>query len=130
MSLPVYMLLRNDKMNAQYLELIRFLDTCSMWRVEVERPKILSVLEDMYKVTDDDPLRLIIAEIQNRLKIDKDTLVAVRSSSTLEDLKKMAGAGLFDSILNVQLSSYESVRKAIVDVWLSIYTERAIISRK
>jgi phosphoenolpyruvate synthase/pyruvate phosphate dikinase len=29
------------------------------------------------------------------------SLLAVRSSSTLEDLDKMAGAGLFDSILNV-----------------------------
>lgn len=56
--------------------------------------------------------------------------MAVRSSSTLEDLKKMAGAGLFDSILNVQLSNPNALRKAIIDVWVSLYTERAIISRK
>ena len=42
----------------------------------------------------------------------------------------MAGAGLFDSILNVPLSNMSNVRKAIVDVWLSLFTERAIISRK
>ena len=42
----------------------------------------------------------------------------------------MAGAGLFDSILNVQLSNYQQIRQAIVDVWTSIYTERGIISRK
>jgi phosphoglucan, water dikinase len=42
----------------------------------------------------------------------------------------MAGAGLFDSILNVPLSDMANVRKAIVNVWLSLFTERAIISRK
>jgi phosphoenolpyruvate synthase/pyruvate phosphate dikinase len=42
----------------------------------------------------------------------------------------MAGAGLFDSILNVPLSDIANVRKAIVNVWLSLFTERAIISRK
>ena len=61
----------------------------------------------------------------------KDTqMLAVRSSSTLEDLDKMAGAGLFDSILNVPLSDPKELRKAIVDVWLSLYTQRATISRK
>ena len=57
-------------------------------------------------------------------------MVAVRSSSTLEDLKKMAGAGLFDSILNVPLNDDDSLKQAIIDVWISLYTERAIISRK
>ena len=64
------------------------------------------------------------------LNLPKSALVAVRSSSTLEDLKNMAGAGLFDSILNVPLSDIANVRKAIVNVWLSLFTERAIISRK
>jgi phosphoenolpyruvate synthase/pyruvate phosphate dikinase len=58
------------------------------------------------------------------------SLVAVRSSSTLEDLSKMAGAGLFDSILNVTLHDIEALKKSIIDVWISLYTERAIISRK
>jgi uncharacterized protein with von Willebrand factor type A (vWA) domain len=71
-----------------------------MWRVEVERPKILAILTKMYQMTDDDPLRPMIELIQRSFH-KKDILVAVRSSSTLEDLKKMAGAGLFDSILNV-----------------------------
>ena len=57
-------------------------------------------------------------------------LLAVRSSSTLEDLDKMAGAGLFDSILNVQLNDKEQFKKAILDVWLSLYNQRAVISRK
>jgi len=60
----------------------------------------------------------------------QDILLAVRSSSTLEDLDKMAGAGLFYSVLNVKLGEMEDIKEAIVDVWLSLYTQRAIISRK
>ena len=56
--------------------------------------------------------------------------MAVRSSSTLEDLDKMAGAGLFDSILNVKLDDAEDLKFAIIDVWLSLHTQRAVISRK
>jgi phosphoenolpyruvate synthase/pyruvate phosphate dikinase len=54
----------------------------------------------------------------------------VRSSSTLEDLDKMAGAGLFDSILNVKLEDSDDLKYAIIDVWLSLHTQRAVISRK
>ena len=42
----------------------------------------------------------------------------------------MAGAGLFDSILNVNLSDTNQLKKAIIEVWLSLHTKRAIISRK
>lgn len=62
--------------------------------------------------------------------MDPALLVAVRSSSTLEDLKKLAGAGLFDSVLNIPLSNPEALKGAIAQVWISLYTERAIQSRK
>lgn len=42
----------------------------------------------------------------------------------------MAGAGLFDSILNVKMEDQNHIQRAIIDVWLSLYTQRAIISRK
>lgn len=57
-------------------------------------------------------------------------MLAVRSSSTLEDLDKMAGAGLFDSILNVKLDDPQDIKNAVIDVWLSLHTQRAVISRK
>jgi hypothetical protein len=50
-------------MYKDYLELIINLDSCSMWRVEVEKPKILALLKKMYAVTDDDPMRPMIQEI-------------------------------------------------------------------
>jgi len=34
--------------------------------------------------------------------VGKGKKLVARSSSTLEDLSKMAGAGLFDSVLNIQ----------------------------
>ena len=60
----------------------------------------------------------------------KGALLAVRSSSTLEDLDKMAGAGLYDSVLNVHLDDVSFMRDAILSVWLSLFNQRAIISRK
>ena len=42
----------------------------------------------------------------------------------------MAGAGLFDSILNVKLDDSDALKRAIIDVWLSLHTQRAVISRK
>lgn len=42
----------------------------------------------------------------------------------------MAGAGLFDSILNVKLQDKTQIKDAIIGVWQSLYNKRAIISRK
>lgn len=93
------------------------------------REKMLKLLNNVYDNCQND-LQIIAKEIQNNFKdLPQDTLVAVRSSSTLEDLSKMAGAGLFDSFLNIRLFNTEQLIKAIVDVWLSLFTERAIMSR-
>jgi hypothetical protein len=40
MSIPIFMQLRNQPIYKEYLELIRNLDSCSMWLVEVEKPKV------------------------------------------------------------------------------------------
>ena len=58
--------------------------------------------------------------VQEMLNIPK-CLLAVRSSSTLEDLDKMAGAGLYDSILNVKSDDPEFLKNAILSVWLSLF---------
>jgi phosphoglucan,water dikinase len=56
--------------------------------------------------------------------------IAIRSSSNLEDLKKNAGAGLFDSELGIDPEKPEEVRKAVIKVWASIFNYRALISRR
>jgi phosphoglucan,water dikinase len=54
----------------------------------------------------------------------------VRSSANVEDLAGMSGAGLYESIPNVKLSEPESFGKAVAEVWASLYTRRAVLSRR
>jgi hypothetical protein len=50
----------------------------------------------------------------------------VRSSSNLEDIKELSGAGLYDSIANV---APQDVAGAIQRVWASLWTRRAAMGR-
>ncbi|GAB4819879.1 hypothetical protein N2152v2_006925 [Parachlorella kessleri] len=54
----------------------------------------------------------------------------VRSSSNVEDLAGMSGAGLYDSIPNVPSGDLGALQAAICGVWASLYTRRAVLSRK
>lgn len=55
------------------------------------------------------------------------TRLAVRSSANGEDLEELAGAGLYDSEINVGL---EQAPAAIGAVWASLWTRRATLSRE
>lgn len=55
-----------------------------------------------------------------------DTALAVRSSANGEDLEQLAGAGLYDSVIGVRP---EEGAAAIRQVWASIWTRRATLSR-
>jgi phosphoglucan,water dikinase len=57
----------------------------------------------------------------------EESRLMVRSSSSVEDLATEAGAGLYDSIANVPLGQLDT---AIKEVWQSLFTERAIASRR
>ena len=59
-----------------------------------------------------------------------NNLLAIRSSSNLEDNSGQAGAGLFDSYLNIDLNNKEEVIKNIAKVWASVFNSRAIINRR
>ena len=61
--------------------------------------------------------------------LPKNCLLAIRSSSTLEDLPGLSGAGLYDSILNIPSDKPELISNAIISVWLSLFGTRAIVSR-
>ncbi|KAJ8530799.1 hypothetical protein K7X08_023680 [Anisodus acutangulus] len=54
----------------------------------------------------------------------------VRSSANVEDLAGMSAAGLYDSIPNVSLSDPIRFGHAVARVWASLYTRRAILSRR
>lgn len=54
----------------------------------------------------------------------------VRSSANVEDLAGMSGAGLYDSISGVPASDPSALSKAVASVWASLYTRRAVLSRR
>jgi len=56
--------------------------------------------------------------------------VIVRSSSNVEDLKGMSGAGLYESIPNIDALDSEDLGRAVAEVWASLYTRRAVLSRR
>lgn len=55
-----------------------------------------------------------------------ETRLAVRSSANGEDLENLAGAGLYESVVNVAIAD---VPRAIGQVWASLWTRRAALSR-
>ncbi|GAQ78092.1 water dikinase [Klebsormidium nitens] len=59
-----------------------------------------------------------------------DARLIVRSSANVEDLAGMSGAGLYDSIPNVKASEPEEFAEAVSKVWASLFTRRAVLSRR
>jgi phosphoglucan,water dikinase len=53
--------------------------------------------------------------------------LAVRSSANGEDLEHLAGAGLYESVVNVPAAA---VASAVPAVWASLWTRRATVSRQ
>ncbi|CAO2831421.1 unnamed protein product [Amaranthus hypochondriacus] len=54
----------------------------------------------------------------------------VRSSANVEDLAGMSAAGLYESIPNVSPSNPTVFGRAVSRVWASLYTRRAVLSRR
>ncbi|XP_010551754.1 PREDICTED: phosphoglucan, water dikinase, chloroplastic-like [Tarenaya hassleriana] len=54
----------------------------------------------------------------------------VRSSANVEDLAGMSAAGLYESIPNVSPSNPLIFSRAVCQVWASLYTRRAVLSRR
>jgi len=60
-------------------------------------------------------------------KFNRHTRLMVRSSANDEDLAGLAGAGLYESVANVPPAE---VAPAIREVWASLWTRRAVLSRQ
>ena len=56
--------------------------------------------------------------------------VIVRSSANVEDLAGMSGAGLYDSIPNIPAGDAKALGTAVAQVWASLFTRRAVLSRR
>lgn len=57
-------------------------------------------------------------------------LLAVRSSANVEDLAGMSAAGLYESVVGVPAYDLPAVSKATSQVWASLFTRRAVMSRR
>ena len=77
-------------------------------------------------------IKVILEKITSEFSLIKknNNLLAIRSSSNLEDNSGQAGAGLFDSYLNIDLNKEKEIIINISKVWASLFNTRAIINRK
>ena len=57
-------------------------------------------------------------------------VVIARSSANVEDLAGLSGAGLYDSIPNIRASSDEALAEGLAQVWASLFSRRAVLSRR
>lgn len=108
--------------------------------------KFMSLLERIETArVDDGELDKLCCELQDiicSLQPPKDTMesiekifpsdarLIVRSSANVEDLAGMSAAGLYDSVPNVSPSNPTVFANAIARVWASLYTRRAVLSRR
>lgn len=58
------------------------------------------------------------------------SLLAVRSSANVEDLAGLSAAGLYESVVGVPVGDAGEVAKAVGEVWASLYSRRAVLSRR
>ncbi|KAJ6873727.1 phosphoglucan [Populus alba x Populus x berolinensis] len=89
-----------------------------------------------------DKLCFELQELISSLQLPKDTIdgigrmfpdnarLIVRSSANVEDLAGMSAAGLYESIPNVSPSNPTAFANAVSQVWASLYTRRAVLSRR
>lgn len=63
-------------------------------------------------------------------KIGGTGIAIARSSANVEDLAGLSGAGLYESIPNLRVGDLEGVAAGIADVWASLYSRRAVLSRR
>jgi phosphoglucan,water dikinase len=56
--------------------------------------------------------------------------LVARSSANVEDLEGMSAAGLYDSLPNVPAGEPAALGAALAGVWASLYTRRAVLSRR
>jgi phosphoglucan, water dikinase len=58
------------------------------------------------------------------------SIVIARSSANVEDLEGISGAGLYESIPNIDASDAEALADGVAEVWASLFSRRGVLSRR
>jgi phosphoglucan,water dikinase len=106
-------------LRTEYKNRIRVLD-------KLESTKFATAVEELREIVGQLTVPDVIAEEVKRRFLPESALI-VRSSANCEDLENFAGAGLYDSVINVRP---DEVAAAIRSVWASLWTLRAAESRR
>jgi phosphoglucan,water dikinase len=88
--------------------------------------------EHIHIKLEQDLSRKVVEGYAEKIKRDfsSSKLLAIRSSSNMEDLSRISGAGLFYSQLNVPSKNIKEISSAIKSVWKSLYSRKAVQSRR
>ena len=108
-----------ESLRMEYFNKVESLERCPDSELEKKLQEIQALIVKIN--LPDYLLNKIIAHFGDK------AILAVRSSSSGEDLEGFAGAGLYESVIGVRVGE---LGKAIKDVWASLWTVRATLSRK
>jgi phosphoglucan,water dikinase len=124
----VYLVYASSILNIQ---LYKTVDECKIEELETNSAALREhFIEKCMNNSEIPELNTIAEKIKEIYSANGTKKLAIRSSSNLEDLKKSAGAGLFDSYIGIDSENIFEIKNAICKVWASLFTYRALLARR
>ncbi|MBW2317539.1 MAG: TIM barrel protein [Deltaproteobacteria bacterium] len=93
---------------------------------DLEQDDFSEALARLQRIHDEPSVSREIVRLVQK-KFPHDARLMVRSSANCEDLERLSGAGLYESVANVSPSE---LSQAICEVWRSLWAKRAVMNRK
>lgn len=116
--------LEQSKSIEAFVSLVEKIETATMESGDLD--KLCCQLQEL--ISSLQPSKEIIQQLEEIFPTNARLIV--RSSANVEDLAGMSAAGLYESIPNVSLSNPIVFGNAVSRVWASLYTRRAVLSRR
>jgi phosphoglucan,water dikinase len=112
-------LANHPEVSAEYIKLVKRIDEMSGEEIPIAARRLRALVEQI-----DVPEAVVSGVIAG---FEKNARLVMRSSANCEDLEDFVGAGLYESVINVASTD---VAGAIRTVWSSLWTTRAVLSRR
>jgi phosphoglucan,water dikinase len=116
--------LKQSNSTETFISLLKQIETARLQNNELD--KLCQQLQEL--VSTQQPPKPVIESLLKTFP--SNSRLIVRSSANVEDLAGMSAAGLYDSIPNVSPSNPTIFSQAVSKVWASLYTRRAVLSRR